>query len=236
MKNKPTKKSRTKFIPVDLVKEHSIYIPRLKAKTPNQQRYIDCINDNKITFCSGVAGTGKTKIAMSMAVEAILDGKYERILITRPAVQAAGEDLGHLPGDLHSKMSPYLMPLMDELSFYLTDTEIKGWQESGKIVVAPIAYMRGRNFHKSFIISDESQNLIYKQLLMLVTRIGESSKMVINGDPTQCDLREHHAGAFTHFMDRLHGIPNLGVVHLTKEDIVREKIVQDIIDRLELDN
>lgn len=237
MKPRKTKKVRTKFVPLDSVLvNHHINIPRLKAQTPNQQSYIDCISSNKITFCSGVAGTGKTKIAVSMAVESVIDGKYDRILITRPAVQAAGEDLGHLPGTLENKLHPYLMPIMDELSVYLTETEIKGWQETGKIQIVPIAYMRGRNFHNSFIIADESQNLIEKQLLMLLTRIGRNSKMVINGDPTQCDLPDKHAGAFKSFMYRLRNVRNLGTVYLHKEDIVREEIVTEIIEALELDN
>lgn len=237
MKNPKTKKTRTKFVPLDnVLVNRQTNIPRLKAQTPNQQAYIDCVNQNKIVFCSGLAGTGKTKISVSMAVESVIDGYHDRILITRPAVQARGEDLGHLPGTLENKLHPYLMPIMDELSVYLTESEIKGWQETGKIQIVPIAFMRGRNFHNSFIIADEAQNMIESQLIMLLTRIGRNSKMIINGDPTQCDLHDKHAGAFKSFIYRLQGVPDLGTVHLGKEDIIREKIVSDILQRLELDN
>ena len=228
------KKQRLKFTPTELIKPSRPTIKRLEAKTKNQQLYIDTINHNKITFCSGIAGTGKTKIAISLAIEGVLDAHYDRIIITRPLVQA-GENLGHLPGSFEEKLSPYLMPLFDEIEGYLSQEEVKQWQTDGTLEIAPIAFMRGRNFHNSFIVVDESQNMTHQQLLMVLTRIGKNSKMVLNGDPTQCDLNRGQAGAFHDLLTKLQGINNLGTVYLDKHDVVREQIVSDILERLELD-
>lgn len=231
-------KQRVKFVPTDVIRpkqDDRKNTKRLEAKTKNQQLYIDTIINNKITFCSGIAGTGKTKIGISMAMEGMLDNKYDRIVITRPVVQA-GENLGHLPGSFEEKLNPYLMPLFDEIETYLTDSELRDWQANGKLEIAPIAFMRGRNFHNTFIVADEAQNMTEAQLIMLLTRIGKNSKMVINGDPTQCDLPNNKGGAFMYLLEKLQGVTNLGTVYLDKHDVIREQIVADIMERLGLDN
>ena len=209
-------------------------ILRVRAKTANQQVYIDAINQSKIVFCAGPAGCGKTKIAVSMAVEAFFDKKVERIIITRPVVQVS-ENLGFLPGGLEDKMDPYLTPIFEELKDYLSYQELVEWKNSGKLVIVPLAYMRGRNFHNSFIIADESQNLTRDQMIMLLTRIGQNSKMVVNGDPAQCDLYKQHAGAFMECIAKLGKIDGITTVKLTALDVVREPIVSKIIEALNLD-
>ncbi len=206
--------------------------PELKAKTPNQQVYIDAINTNKIIFCSGVAGTGKTKIAVSLGVEALMEDKYDRIIVTRP-IRQVGPEMGHLPGSHEEKLSPYLYPIFEELKYYLTYEEILEWKKAGRIQIFPLAFMRGATFLNSFVIADECQNMTKDELIMLITRFGYGSKMIINGDPNQSDLRKYHQGAFIECMDMLKDIEDVGVVKLTSLDVVREPIVSRIIETIE---
>lgn len=207
---------------------------RVKAKTPNQQLYIDAIRANKITFCSGVAGTGKTKIAVSLAVEALIDETVDKIIVTRP-IRQVGPEMGHLPGSHEEKLNPYLYPIYEELKVYLDYQEILELKAKGKIQIFPLAFMRGATFLDSFIIADECQNMTKEEIVMLLTRLGAGSKMVVNGDPNQSDLRRHERGAFIHCMDKLAKLDCVGTCKLTALDVVREPIVSAIINALEMD-
>jgi phosphate starvation-inducible protein PhoH and related proteins len=203
----------------------------VRPKTSGQKRYVDAIRDNVITFGIGPAGTGKSWLAVAMAVQALQAKQVNRIILTRPAVEA-GERLGFLPGDLMAKVDPYLRPLFDAL-FDMVDTE--GGQrllERGTIEVAPLAFMRGRTLNQSFIILDEAQNTTPEQMKMFLTRIGFGSKAVITGDVTQIDIQAGRSG-LQGLEPILHGIEGLSWVRLTNKDVVRHKIVQDIVDAYE---
>lgn len=204
---------------------------RLKPKTINQKDYIRNVAENTITFCQGAAGTGKTHIAVGMALEYLLDMKVEKIIITRPVVEA-GERLGFLPGTAEEKLHPYLLPLFDELSHFLTATHIGMLKHKRKIEVVPLALMRGRSFHNSFIIADECQNASYDQLKMLLTRIGNDSKMVLTGDIEQSDLMRQQQGGFYALTNILKDIVGVGYQRLEDVDILRNPIIADIVDRL----
>jgi phosphate starvation-inducible PhoH-like protein len=204
---------------------------QVQAQTENQQKAIDTIRRNKIIFFSGPAGCGKTHISVALAVEELLAERIDRIVITRPTVQA-GEDLGFLPGDMESKLGPYLVPIFEELKEYVTEQEVFQWKKEGKLKIVPVAFMRGLNFHNTFIIADESQNLTYDQLVMLLTRFGRNSRMIVNGDPMQSDLRRHEEGAFDEIMYKLENVPGIGVAKLDSSDIIREPIVSLILDAL----
>ena len=204
---------------------------RLKPKTINQKDYIRNVAENTITFCQGAAGTGKTYIAVGMALEYLLDMKVEKIVITRPVVEA-GEKLGFLPGTAEEKLNPYLLPLFDELSHFLTSTHIGMLKHKRKIEVVPLALMRGRSFHNSFIIADECQNASYDQLKMLLTRIGNDSKMVLTGDIEQSDLMRQQQGGFYALTNILKDIVGVGYQRLEDVDILRNPIIADIVDRL----
>ena len=204
---------------------------RLKPKTLNQRDYIRSVAENTITFCQGAAGTGKTHIAVGMALEYLLDMKVEKIIITRPVVEA-GERLGFLPGTAEEKLHPYLLPLFDELSHFLTSTHIGTLKAKKKLEVVPLALMRGRSFHNAFIIADESQNASYDQLKMLLTRIGMDSKMVLTGDVEQSDLMRQQQGGFHALSNILEGVEGVGTQRLEDVDILRNPIIADIVDRL----
>ena len=204
---------------------------RLKPKTINQKDYIRNVDENTITFCQGAAGTGKTHIAVGMALEYLLDMKVEKIVITRPVVEA-GERLGFLPGTAEEKLHPYLLPLFDELSHFLTSTHIGMLKHKRKIEIVPLALMRGRSFHNAFIIADECQNASYDQLKMLLTRIGNDSKMVLTGDIEQSDLMRQQQGGFYALTNILKEIVGVGYQRLEDVDILRNPIIADIVDRL----
>ena len=204
---------------------------RLKPKTINQKDYIRNVAENTITFCQGAAGTGKTHIAVGMALEYLLDMKVEKIVITRPVVEA-GERLGFLPGTAEEKLHPYLLPLFDELSHFLTSTHIGMLKHKRKIEIVPLALMRGRSFHNAFIIADECQNASYDQLKMLLTRIGNDSKMVLTGDIEQSDLMRQQQGGFYALTNILKEIVGVGYQRLEDVDILRNPIIADIVDRL----
>ncbi len=201
----------------------------LKPKTLGQKRYVDAIKKNDIVFGIGPAGTGKTYLAMAMAVKAFKNKEVNRIILTRPAVEA-GESLGFLPGDLQEKVDPYLRPLYDALFDILgADTYLK-YKERGLIEVAPLAYMRGRTLDSSFIILDEAQNTTNEQMKMFLTRLGNGSKAVITGDITQIDLPRGKVSGLKQAERILRDVKGIEFSYFTKSDVVRHRLVQDIIE------
>ena len=200
----------------------------VKPKTLGQRRYVEAIKDNTITIGVGPAGTGKTYLAVAMAVPALRNKQVSRIILTRPAVEA-GENLGFLPGDLQNKVDPYLRPLYDALFDMLGAETYQRYQEKGVIEVAPLAYMRGRTLDDSFIILDEAQNTTREQMKMFLTRLGFRSKIVITGDITQTDLPATRKSGLKQAMKILDGIDGITVQLLTHRDVVRHRLVQQII-------
>lgn len=202
-------------------------------KTVGQQLYVQAIRDHDLTFGIGPAGTGKTYLAMAMAVAALRDGKVSRIILTRPAVEA-GEALGFLPGDLYQKLDPYLRPLYDALHDMLPADEIQKHMERGVIEIAPLAYMRGRTLNNSFIVLDEAQNTTTEQMLMFLTRLGFGSKVVVTGDPTQIDLPTSKRSGLVEAQQALTQVEGIGMVRFEKRDVVRHPLVQRIVNAYEL--
>ncbi|WP_071432988.1 PhoH family protein [Angelakisella massiliensis] len=200
----------------------------LKAKTLGQQNYIDSIRKNTITLGIGPAGTGKTYLAVAMAVKAFRAHEVNRIILTRPAVEA-GEKLGFLPGDLQNKVDPYLRPLYDALFDMLGTENFQKYLERGNIEVAPLAYMRGRTLDDSFIILDEAQNTTQEQMKMFLTRLGFNSKIVITGDVTQIDLPADKRSGLVEAAKVLRGIDDIAITQFNEKDVVRHKLVQDIV-------
>lgn len=200
----------------------------VKAKTLGQQKYINAIKNNTITIGVGPAGTGKTYLAVALAVVAFRSKQVSRIILTRPAVEA-GESLGFLPGDLQQKVDPYLRPLYDALYEMLGPDNFLRCQERGEIEVAPLAYMRGRTLEDSFIILDEAQNTTGEQMKMFLTRLGANSKIVVTGDITQIDLPSGKKSGLKECLNILKNIENIAIVKLTGRDVVRHKLVQEII-------
>ncbi len=200
----------------------------VSPKTVGQKKYIQTIQKNTITLGVGPAGTGKTYLAVAMAVKAFKAGTVERIILTRPAVEA-GEKLGFLPGDLQNKVDPYLRPLYDALFDFLGAESFLKYQERGNIEVAPLAYMRGRTLDESFIILDEAQNTTREQMKMFLTRLGFGSKIIITGDVTQIDLPDNKKSGLLEAMKVLKNIDDIGMVRFSEKDVVRHKLVQDIV-------
>lgn len=200
----------------------------VKPKTLGQKKYIETIKKNSITLGVGPAGTGKTYLAVAMAVTAFRAKEINRIILTRPAVEA-GEKLGFLPGDLQSKVDPYLRPLYDALFDMLGAENFQKHQERGDIEVAPLAYMRGRTLDDSFIILDEAQNTTTEQMKMFLTRLGFNSKMVVTGDITQIDLPDGKRSGLKEAIKVLKNIEDIGVVRFNEKDVIRHRLVQDII-------
>ena len=200
----------------------------IKPKTIGQKKYCDAVKDNTITIGVGPAGTGKTYLAVAMAVTAFRAHEVNRIILTRPAVEA-GEKLGFLPGDLQSKVDPYLRPLYDALFDMLGAETYQRYVERGNIEVAPLAYMRGRTLDDSFIILDEAQNTTGEQMKMFLTRLGFNSKMVITGDITQIDLPSGSRSGLKECIKVLKNIDDIAQVYFSEKDVVRHKLVQDII-------
>ena len=200
----------------------------VKAKTLGQKRYIEAIKNNTITIGVGPAGTGKTYLAVALAVSAFRAKQVNRIILTRPAVEA-GEHLGFLPGDLQQKIDPYLRPLYDALFDMLGAETFQKCQERGDIEVAPLAYMRGRTLDDSFIILDEAQNTTCEQMKMFLTRLGFNSKAVVTGDITQIDLPDGKKSGLRDAVRILKGIDDIAIARLTGKDVVRHKLVQEII-------
>lgn len=200
----------------------------VKPKTIGQKKYVEAIRQNTITLGAGPAGTGKTYLAVAAAVTAFRAKEVNRIILTRPAVEA-GEKLGFLPGDLQQKVDPYLRPLYDALFDMLGAEAFARYQERGSIEVAPLAYMRGRTLDDSFIILDEAQNTTKEQMKMFLTRLGFNSKMVVTGDVTQIDLPDGKKSGLLEAMKILKNIPDISVCRFTEKDVVRHKLVQEII-------
>lgn len=200
----------------------------IKPKTINQKKYTDAIKKNTITFGIGPAGTGKTYLAMAMAIEAFKNDEVNRIILTRPAIEA-GENLGFLPGDLQSKVDPYLRPLYDALYQIMGADSFLHNSEKGLIEVAPLAYMRGRTLDNAFIILDEAQNTTPAQMKMFLTRIGFNSKIVVTGDLTQKDLPKGQVSGLETAVRILGGIEDIEIIRLTNQDVVRHPLVQKIV-------
>ena len=204
----------------------------LKAKTKNQEGYIRAIEDNDVTLCTGPAGTGKTAVSVGLACDYLLDGRVEKIVVTRPVIES-GRGLGFLPGTFEEKIHPYLIPVLEEMEYRLNTNRVQAYRDEGKIEVCPLEYMRGRNFHNCFMILDEAQNATFEQLKMFVTRIGWDSKAVINGDMDQTDLTNSSQGGLDTFLYRLDNIDGVGVAELTEDDIIRNKIISKILNALD---
>ena len=200
----------------------------VSPKTVGQKKYVDAIRHHDITFGIGPAGTGKTYLAVAMAVAALKEDKVSRIILTRPAVEA-GEALGFLPGDLYEKIAPYLRPLHDALHDMLPAEEVAKHMERGTIEIAPLAYMRGRTLNSAFIILDEAQNCTGEQMFMFLTRLGHGSKAVITGDPTQIDLPHHKKSGVVEAAQALSKVEGIAMIRFEKRDVVRHALVQRII-------
>ena len=219
----------------ELLKDTVVYTSMgkpIRAKTLGQKRYIDAINNNDIVFGIGPAGTGKTYLAMAAAVRAFKSKEVNRIILTRPAVEA-GENLGFLPGDLQNKVDPYLRPLYEALFEILGHDTYNNLFEKGLIEVAPLAYMRGRTLDSAFVILDEAQNTTNEQMKMFLTRLGYGSKAIITGDVTQIDLPRGKQSGLKTVLRILAGVKGIGITYLNKNDIVRHPLVQRIIDAYE---
>lgn len=197
-------------------------------KTPGQRRYLDAVRHHDLTFCLGPAGTGKTYLAVGIAVTLLKQGRIKRLVLVRPAVEA-GEKLGYLPGDMQAKVNPYLRPLFDAMHDMMSFDQIKRFMQSDIIEVIPLAFMRGRTLNNAAIILDEAQNTTTGQMLMFLTRLGNDSKMIVTGDDSQVDLEPGQRSGLVDAVGRLQNIPGISVVKLEKTDIVRHPLVQNIV-------
>ncbi|MBE9192286.1 PhoH family protein [Gloeocapsopsis crepidinum LEGE 06123] len=204
----------------------------VRAKTFKQRQYIQAIHKNDLTFCTGPAGTGKTFLAVVIAAQALLANQYERLILTRPAVEA-GEKLGFLPGDLQQKVNPFLRPLYDALHEFIDPEKMPSLMERGVIEVAPLAYMRGRTLNKAFVIVDEAQNTTPAQMKMVLTRLGFRSRMVVTGDMTQTDLPGHQESGLAVALNLLRHVEGIGFCEFSQKDVVRHPLVQRIVEAYE---
>lgn len=206
------------------------YVKNIKPRSEGQKNLIESIKERSLTLAIGPAGTGKTYLAIASAVEALESGEIERIVLSRPAMEA-GESLGYLPGDMQEKMAPYLRPLYDSLGDRLGGKKVRQYLEDGTIEIAPIGFMRGRTLNNAFIVIDEAQNCTYGQLKMILSRLGWHSTMVITGDPDQSDLLEGISG-LAQISDKLDAIESIAVCRLEKTDIVRHPLVAKMLNVL----
>lgn len=204
----------------------------IKAKTPNQVTYIKSVRENDICFAIGPAGTGKTYLAVAFAVAALKKGIVKKIILARPAVEA-GESLGFLPGDFREKIDPYLRPLYDALEEMIPGEQLKNYLEKGVVEIVPLAYMRGRTLNHAYVILDEAQNATGMQMKMFLTRLGPNSKSIVTGDITQIDLPSFSQSGLVQVKEILKGIDGVGFVYFDKGDVVRHKLVKDIINAYE---
>jgi phosphate starvation-inducible PhoH-like protein len=224
----PSTLEPTKFNSVVLFTKHDV----VRAQTPGQREYVRQVKKNDIVFAIGPAGTGKTYLAVAMAVASLKSREVTKIVLARPAVEA-GESLGFLPGDLREKVDPYLRPLYDALEDMLPPEKLKGCIEKHTIEIVPLAYMRGRTLNTSFVILDEAQNASSMQMKMFLTRLGAASKAIVTGDITQIDLPEKAISGLVQIQDILKGIDGVSFVYFDRNDVVRHKLVKDIIDAYE---
>ena len=204
----------------------------VRPRTANQKKYVEAIAGHDVTFAIGPAGTGKTYLAMALAVSALLKGEVKRLILTRPALEA-GEKLGFLPGDLYQKISPYLRPLYDALYDLMDAERIRKYEEEGVIEVAPLAFMRGRTLNSAFIILDEAQNTTPEQMKMFLTRLGFNSRAVITGDVTQVDLPSRQVSGLESARKVLGEVPEIPFIHLTRKDVIRHPLVRKIVQAYE---
>ncbi|SNS04693.1 phosphate starvation-inducible protein PhoH [Belliella buryatensis] len=204
----------------------------VKPKSANQRKLVEASFKNDLVFALGPAGTGKTYIAVALAVRALKNREVKRIIITRPAVEA-GENLGFLPGDLQEKLDPYLRPIYDALSDMVPSEKLKFYQETRVIEIAPLAYMRGRTLHDAFVLLDEAQNTTSEQIKMFLTRMGPNSKVIITGDQSQVDLPKRQKSGLSESLKVLKDVKGIGVVNLSGKDVIRHKLVKSIIEAYE---
>jgi phosphate starvation-inducible PhoH-like protein len=206
------------------------YVKNIKPRSLGQQHLLEAIKTRNLSLAIGPAGTGKTYLAITSAVEALEKGEVERIILSRPAMEA-GESLGYLPGDMHEKMAPYLRPLYDALGDRMGGKKVRSYIDDGIIEIAPVGFMRGRTLNNAFVVIDEAQNCTYGQLKMLLSRLGWHSTMVVTGDPDQTDLLEGMSGLHQ-IAKRLEAVEDISVIWLTQEDIVRHPLVAEMLDVL----
>jgi phosphate starvation-inducible PhoH-like protein len=204
----------------------------IKPKSPNQGRLVELVKENDLVFALGPAGTGKTYISVALAVRALKDKQIKKIIITRPAVEA-GENLGFLPGDLKEKIDPYLRPIYDALNDMVPFEKLQYYMEREIIEIAPLAYMRGRTLNNAFILLDEGQNTTPMQMKMFLTRMGPESKMIVTGDISQIDLPHNQRSGLKEAARILGAVKGIGFIELTEKDVVRHKLVRDIIQAYE---
>lgn len=207
---------------------------RVAPRTAGQKRYIETIRNHDLTFCAGPAGSGKTYLAVAMAVNALRQELVRKIVLVRPAVEA-GEKLGFLPGDMLAKVNPYLRPLLDALGDILDFEQVQRYLDRDVIEIIPLAFMRGRTLNNTFMILDEAQNSTVTQMLMFLTRMGHRSKIVVTGDATQTDLPDNIQSGLNDALHRLRNVPGIGMVHLSGEDIVRHPLVRRIVSAYDAD-
>ena len=220
-------KGRSEWSPLGEEQRDQSYVKKVRPQSPNQQAMLDAMDETNLVVALGPAGTGKTYLAISAAVEALDDGRVGRIVLTRPAIEA-GESLGFLPGTLEDKLAPYLRPLYDALSDRMGGKRLRGCLADGSIEIAPVAYMRGRTLNNAFVVIDEAQNCTYGQIKMLLTRLGWHSTMVLTGDPDQTDLLPGISG-LADIANRLNTLPDVAVVRLADSDIVRHPLVASML-------
>lgn len=211
---------------------------KIKPRSNGQRELLRSIYNNDLTLCVGPAGTGKTHVSVGAAVDLFQRKRVDKIIITRPMVEASQfrhgnkSIMGYLPGDVNAKMGPFLRPILDELEMFMSPAAVKLMLDNKSLEICPLAYLRGRNFKKAFVIVDEAQNALDEELMTLFTRMCEGSKMIVSGDPDQTDLPEHLAGGLEYSIEDLDGLENLGIIYLELSDIQRIKLVRDIIERM----
>jgi len=212
----------------DGVLVHGVSGRLIKAQSVNQRKMVDLMKDNDMLFAIGPAGTGKTYTAVALAVRALKEREVKRIILTRPAVES-GENLGFLPGDLKEKLDPYMQPLYDALRDMIPYERLESFLENGTIQIAPLAFMRGRTLDSAFVILDEAQNTTHNQMKMFLTRMGKHAKFIITGDPGQIDLPRRQISGLKEALLVLKDLEGIGLVHLDEKDVIRHKLVKDII-------
>jgi len=210
-------------------------VGRIRAKTEGQRRYMEAMRESELVFCEGPAGCGKTYLAVAMALEALRREQVRKIVLVRPAVEA-GEKLGFLPGDMFAKVNPFLRPLLDAINDMLEFEQVRRYMSNDVIEIAPLAFMRGRTLNDTFIILDEGQNTTITQMKMFLTRMGVNSRIVVTGDATQNDLAKGIVSGLSDGMRRLSGIAGVAIVQLNGQDIVRHRLVREIVSAYETES